>query len=132
MLTNFMHSENKKEKHYLHIPTKPQLIHSFDVIRLITLLFCTVCLFIYSHVIIGFFTLCLSFYFLLFFLVRIALSIVIQQYINALKKLRKIYFTPVRTESGNTVTFTFLSPSETLVNKIEKLNSILKKRFNQF
>ena len=49
-------------------------------------------------------------------------------HIDCMKKLKKIYDTPVYQEKDETITYTFVTPSEKFIEKMMKLNKQLKKQ----
>jgi hypothetical protein len=130
MITNFNEPDNFKKQRTFNIPPKPNLINSFEIVRLATLYFCTASLFFYSHFIIALFILLLSLYLTTFFIARIIITIAIKQYINLIKKVQKIYYTPTMTENGSSVFFNFISPSDILLKKIHSLDKALNIRKN--
>lgn len=128
MITNFSQSDNFKTPIQFYIPKKTNLIENYDIFRLTTIYLCTFSLFVYSYLIIAVFTLLVALYFTAFFVAKLIVTIAIKQYIALVRKVQKIYFTPTMTESGQTVYFTFISPSETLLKRIQKLDSALNLR----
>ena len=127
MITNFMYPEKKKPNYKIVVPKEPSYFDNFEIFRLFTLIGCSIsCAFYSAYLLSGLIsTICAGL--LLFMLIKMIIVHAIKQHNQCLRKLKKIYDTPIETIEGNLITYTFLAPSESLVKRITYLNKKLKK-----
>lgn len=127
MITNFMYPEDKKKNYFLVIPKSPHIFDKFDIFRLSVCTGCAITLFLYSMY---FMASCVSLVciaIIAFMFSQMTKNIKARMHIDCMKKLKKIYDTPVYQEKDETITYTFVTPSEKFIEKMMKLNKQLKK-----
>lgn len=61
---------------------------------------------------------------------RIHLSRRLRNHYNNIKLVHRIFETPVMTTTENTIEFTFISPSEVIMNQIEETHKLLLKELD--
>ena len=127
MLTNFMYPDEKKRELVVSIPKSPNSFDLIDITRFVVVFGCSIALFYYDSPLLGYFVLLTSFFCFLLIAVKFFVVAIIKQHISNLKKLKKIYETPVETIDGDNITYMFVAPSEDFVKKIAKTTDRLKK-----
>lgn len=125
MITNFMYSDKKKTKYIVDIPVEPELFDYFELFRLCTCFGCCISLFILESYLLSVFVMSICGFLTTFMVINTIKKIRLKKRVSCLKKMKKIYETPVLTQDENLHTYTFLAPSERLVKEIMYLNRIL-------
>ena len=115
-----MYPEDKKKNYFLVIPKSPHIFDKFDIFRLSVCTGCAITLFLYSMYFMAscFSLVCIAI--IAFMFSQMTKNIKARMHIDCMKKLKKIYDTPVYQEKDETITYTF-------IEKMMKLNKQLKK-----
>ena len=127
MITNFMYPEDKKKNYFIIIPKPPELFDYFDVFRIFVCLGAITSLCLYEMYIAVFFASIITTITSVFITAKLIINLNIREHNNCLVKLKKIYDTPAYQEEDEKIIFTFIAPSDNLVNKTTQLARILKK-----
>lgn len=127
MITNFMYPHHSKNNFALIIAKKPKYIDNYELFRFCVVFGCFLSLIQYDLTLLSGITLITSIVIAISMSLKALKVYFIRTHIDCLAKLKQIYDTPVMCEDGHITTFTFLSASDKLVDKIMKLNKIVGK-----
>jgi len=122
-----MYPHHSKNNFALVISKKPNYIDNFEIFRFCILLGCFLSLIQYDLPFLSLITFAASIFVAISMALKALKVYFVRTHIECLTKLKKIYDTPVLQEDGQITTFTFISASDKLVEKIMKLNKIVGK-----